>query len=418
MNFDVRFKILEYKFGILLACLIFLMPQPASAQCRKCKRIRKADVVGIKSTRQYLRRREDFINLRTRRNATRQGYSAYSGCVSSVAEQRRRRCLRPVLGIPDTLEFLCANQLRSFRTIAQAERKGFSAFENCASPAPDATPLPKTEDFELEAGVRLNDKTLDSIIRLTDDSYRGYFVQTDSEIPTTATSSDGLTWSSPVPVQGINIDQLREEIVGVSVYQDTDGTFQMFYELNVEVASTGTTINRVHYAFSNDGITFTQPSSFTIFSDVSAIANTFYPEAHLLDSGSVRLYYLRTGELKTATTADKENWTVEGAINMRGFSNWIMGADVVQLEDGRFRMYFSGTLEDSGNDFKIFSALSENGRFFTLESGPVIEPEAGTIHLNPEAVQLPNGDVRLYITERSGAFPNQTFRIVSALEVS
>jgi hypothetical protein len=251
---------------------------------------------------------------------------------------------------------------------------------------------------------------------MPNDTYRGFFLQSDSKLTTIATSADGLTWGATNTIGGITIDSQTDQFVGVASYLDANNEFVMLFELSVEVSSAATTVHRVHRATSLDGQNFTQPSQFVLFGDVSAVANAFYPEAFRTESGAVRLYYRRFGELKSALSEDNGvTWTEEGVVTIRGFSNWALGADVVQLSNGQVRMYFSGTYDENGNDYKIYSALSDDGRTFTVEEGPVVEPPAGSLHVNPEAVILPDGRVRLYITEWQGEFPNQSAQVISAL---
>ncbi|MEX1061517.1 MAG: hypothetical protein WEC39_00145, partial [Patescibacteria group bacterium] len=82
-------------------------------------------------------------------------------------------------------------------------------------------------------------------------------------------------------------------------------------------------------------------------------------------------------------------WQSEGTV----FSDpTINNVEVIQLEDGRYRMYFHQ------GPRQMKSAISEDGKAFTLESGTRL---AGTM---PSLVKLPNGTWRMYFKSAGGVF--------------
>ena len=86
-------------------------------------------------------------------------------------------------------------------------------------------------------------------------------------------------------------------------------------------------------------------------------------------------------------------WQTEGTV----FSDpTINNVEVVQLEDGRYRMYFHQ------GPSAMKSAISQDGKIFTLESGTRL---AGTM---PSLVKLPSGIWRMYFKSTTGIFKSAT----------
>ncbi len=66
-------------------------------------------------------------------------------------------------------------------------------------------------------------------------------------------------------------------------------------------------------------------------------------------------------------------------------------ADIVELEEGKYRMYFSIEPEVPGNKLEMFSAISGDGKEWETESG--VRKEFSTF---PDIVKLPDGKYRIY----------------------
>jgi hypothetical protein len=66
--------------------------------------------------------------------------------------------------------------------------------------------------------------------------------------------------------------------------------------------------------------------------------------------------------------------------------------DIVQLADGSWKMFFGVEPEVDGNEFEIFSATSEDGFEWTVE-----ETEILTMSTFPDVVELDDGSYRMYL---------------------
>ena len=153
-----------------------------------------------------------------------------------------------------------------------------------------------------------------------------------------------------------------------------------------------------------------------------------------------------------ATSIDGKTWSQKKKVVLaqKHHTGWAVDPSVVELPDGRIRMYFIG-MDLSNIELKkpnpVYSAISEDGVYFEAEpgirfisSGPIIDPEViraeeewlmffwevegqpGTFlacskdglkfelnrnfHLDlgiiPGAVRLPSGKVRIFVVEHGG----------------
>jgi len=97
-----------------------------------------------------------------------------------------------------------------------------------------------------------------------------------------------------------------------------------------------------------------------------------------------------TGANNTATTSETEEaktW-VEGEMAVEGK---YADADVVQIEDGKWRLYYAIQPEVPNNNHEVYSATSTDGKTWTQESGT-----RKTMATFPEVVKLADGRYRMY----------------------
>lgn len=87
------------------------------------------------------------------------------------------------------------------------------------------------------------------------------------------------------------------------------------------------------------------------------------------------------------TSVKTESWQEKGVAIAGTFAD----AEVVDLGDGKFRMYYSVEPEVSGNKLEVYSATSTDGINWTKEEGT--RKEFATF---PDIVKLPNGRWRMY----------------------
>ena len=86
-------------------------------------------------------------------------------------------------------------------------------------------------------------------------------------------------------------------------------------------------------------------------------------------------------------TNEKKSWQ-EGEVAIAGA---FADAEVVDLGDGRYRMYYSIEPEVEGNQLEMYSALSTDGVSWTIEAG-----DRKTKATFPDIITLADGSLRMY----------------------
>ena len=220
-------------------------------------------------------------------------------------------------------------------------------------------------------------------------TYRMYF--TGQGGIWTATSTDGLSWATPVLAASIS------GATNPSVLRLTDGTFLMLYGIQPPLTQT----ERLYRATSTDGITFTQYvgpyAGGSILSGEAGEDFVSVPDMLYINSTTVRLYYVgsaTTSRIYTATSTDKGiTWTREDKISITPSSEYggqTNDPDVVQEADGTYRLYFTAPPAGTSiGSLEIRSASSTDGRSFTMDSGYLVKPSGSTTAiLDPDTVAV------------------------------
>ena len=109
-------------------------------------------------------------------------------------------------------------------------------------------------------------------------------------------------------------------------------------------------------------------------------------EVVLFDNKTYRMYYgasIQAGQtsINYAESKDAAKWTVKGAVlkgtaSARDRENLISGPSVLKLPDGRFRMYYQSSPQQTPNmppKYHVRSAISADGINFTREEGVRID---------------------------------------------
>ena len=134
------------------------------------------------------------------------------------------------------------------------------------------------------------------------------------------------------------------------------------------------------------------------------VANGSVPYIYKLKDGRFRLYYCGGAEILSAISSDGLNFEKEAGVRIApsgGQESMVCDATIVELSDGRVRMYYKGASGQGGPGqalHKVFSAVSKDGLNFEKE-GLRIDSEStgdGGWASVPEAIKLPDGRVRIY----------------------
>ncbi len=128
------------------------------------------------------------------------------------------------------------------------------------------------------------------------------------------------------------------------------------------------------------------------------------PYIHKLKGGKFRLYYCGAGRILSAISSDALNFEKEAGVRIApadGVEFMVCDAAIVELPDGRVRMYYKGANGPGGPGqalHKVFSAVSSDGLSFQKEGLRIDSEKTGDRGWAsvPEAIKLPDGRVRIY----------------------
>ncbi len=139
------------------------------------------------------------------------------------------------------------------------------------------------------------------------------------------------------------------------------------------------------------------------------------PRAFALAGGGWRLFYTSGNGIRSAISTDGLTFTAEPGFRITaeaaGFSDTTVaatsGATVMQLADGRYRMYFSDLPRpgDPPGGHRIKSALSTDQLAWTMEAGVRVGPGATVLTESAEhpfVLPNPDGSVTLYYGKFGG----------------
>lgn len=140
------------------------------------------------------------------------------------------------------------------------------------------------------------------------------------------------------------------------------------------------------------------------------LTGAIVPYAYKLTDGRYRMYYCgTTGNIQSAISSDGLAFEVEPGVRLSplysGNEVIICDPTVVQLVDGRFRLYYKGANKGGIPAIhKIYSAISSDGLNFERE-GLVIDSETSGDNgwaSVPEVIKLSDGRIRLYYVSAEG----------------
>ncbi len=288
--------------------------------------------------------------------------------------------------------------------------------------------------WQKESGIRINiGGTYDSqhvfhpeIVKLNNNSYRLYYSGQNPGAHArilSAFSHDGFNFSKE---SGIRLDYSTGDesyaVLGPDIIQLPNGTYRMYYDAyNGGAAAYSTCIKS---ALSNDCYNWMKETGRRI--DYGGPGDYDYWAAQApcviqLDNGSYRMYYEGKKSntppyyrILSAFSNDGFNWIKEPGIRVNAGgvydSTSVIKPEVIRLEDGKFRLYYSGNDVSNG---RILSALSSDGINFIKESSIQLNYGGtyGSVGVgDPTIIQISNNKFRMYHIGYDGS----NVRILSA----
>lgn len=192
------------------------------------------------------------------------------------------------------------------------------------------------------------------------------------------TSSDGLTWAEGT--------LLAEQASVPEVIYTSKGEYWAYWVDFSKASGPGT--EQLGIAHSTDGVNWDMMGNAQI-ADLGSMVPVD-PDVMELPDGRLRLYFYDIGgpqgqnTIYSAVSSDGVNFTPESGTRFT-LAN-VYDPNVVVLPDGRYRMYL--------NMADIISATSSDGLTFTKDDG--VRVEKGAV---PGAIVLADGSVRLYVCQ-------------------
>lgn len=131
------------------------------------------------------------------------------------------------------------------------------------------------------------------------------------------------------------------------------------------------------------------------------------PYVHRLKDGRFRLYYCGAGGILSSISTDGLNFEKEPGVRIApvggsgNVESMVCDATVIDLPDGKTRMYYKGANGPGGPGHalhKVLSAISSDGLNFQKEGLRIDSEKTGDGGWSsvPEAIKLPDGRIRIF----------------------
>ena len=264
-----------------------------------------------------------------------------------------------------------------------------------------------------EAGIRLADAVSTSTIKLSDGTYRTYYVGVGAIY--SAVSTDGLTFSQEAGKRldvGSPGDPDSAQAVNPCVIQLSDG-YRMYYDgLDGNDPSSQTAIRRILSAYSADGLTFTREgiridskndlldNGKASVADVLKLTNGNWLMAYVYDMYGANSIRVAVSTDEGNSIASHGTWTQLASCELGANA---MDPDLIYL-NGALSLYYSKAAFSTSKDasMKILSARSsDNGLSWTRDSDAAVIPTHYSTNLvgDPDIVETSSGHYRMYYYE-------------------
>ncbi len=284
------------------------------------------------------------------------------------------------------------------------------------------TSTQKLLSWQKEDGIRIPNAISSSTI-FRGNEYWMYYTGNGIEL---AISNDGISFvlkGSVVRDDGPGSEQ--EMVTNPAVFQIKNGRYRMLYEGSKDNQA----VRKLYSAVSDDGLKWFKEEGVRLEDTIfwidqekkkkgetdwrNEIIFTSVPDVIRIEN-CLRLYYTVIDEIRMAKSCDEGlTWEKEGKIIFEFYHDVAQDPDIIQLEDGTYKLFFSA------QDFYrrkgwIEIASSEDGINFKVDGEKRIEPSHGETHaMDIDVIKLPDGTYRAYYSE--GTFPNPKSNILSAI---
>jgi len=253
-----------------------------------------------------------------------------------------------------------------------------------------------------ENGIRTSGVSSSTIIK--DNEYWMYYTWDGIEL---ATSTDGLNFANKQNViKNGPIGSEQEMVTNPTVFKLSDDRYRMIYEgsklAEDETGKFYQTDRKLYSAVSVDGKMWEKEEGVRFWDYGDGKPGEIFtsvPDVIKLPDGRLRMYYTRGATSATALSSDEGlTWTKETNLNFN--RKVAIDLDVIQLDDGSYKIFFTTFAGDFGiGEQWVMSASSVDGINFVVDEGKLIEPStSGGLITDPDVIKIDNG-YRMYYGE-------------------
>lgn len=412
----------------------------------ECKNLKKANYIGIKPVKEYLKRKGSIVIIPNEKTAKKKGYAVFNSCNNKTSLRKKitKKC-SPVFGVIQDKKYFCISELKAFSSEKKAVANKFSVYTSCGSTTPtptvtstpsnetptptktpSVTPLPLVLTITSEAGEKFTNLDSMSIANLSNGRYRSYTSASASSISNPDTlrlsdSDDGETFGAKIPITGVT-PLADETFTNASSVLTNSGETVLIYERVKHVSSAGVDIHNLMRAVSSDGIQFAQSPQFVVIPGGSLISNYFHPSLMRLQDGRLRMYFTSSQSNKMLTSSDDGmTWDEATDVVILGrndsYAPYPTEPSVVTHSSGKFLMFFTSSFGANPTGNSIFIAQSSDGVVFHVFDQPVLQSSGEISYVKPAAIVLPDGSIRVYYVQRTGSL-NNAIRIIKSIKLS
>ncbi len=262
--------------------------------------------------------------------------------------------------------------------------------------------ISKLTKWSKEEGIRTSGVSSSTIIK--DNEYWMYYTWDGIEL---ATSTDGLNFANRQNViKNGPIGSEQEMVTNPTVFRLSDGRYRMIYEgskwAEDETGKRYQTNRKLYSAISSDGKQWTKEDGVRFWDYGDGKPGEIFtsvPDVIRLADGRLRMYYTRGATSATALSSDEGlTWTKEIDLNFN--RKVAIDLDVIQLDDGSYKVFFTTFAGDFGiGEQWMMSASSVDGVNFVVDDSKLIEPStSGGLITDPDVIKI-DGGYRMYYGE-------------------